>query len=83
MNFEFHSECSLPISYRGDYDYCRVLGTRQLYPLEVGEDNPKSAPKKFKLVQILLLFCANSARLKDFGHFLVPTHASFCQFSVK
>ena len=25
--------------FRGDYDYCRVPGTRQLSPHEVGEDN--------------------------------------------
>ena len=24
---------------RGDYDYCRMPGTRQLSPLKVGEDN--------------------------------------------
>mgnify|MGYP001796591655 FL=1 len=30
---------------RGDYDYCRVPGTRQLSPLE---DNSKSEPKKLE-----------------------------------
>ena len=33
---------------RGDYDYCRVPGTRQLSPLEVGENNSKFEPKKTK-----------------------------------
>ena len=33
---------------RGDYDYCQVPGTRQLSPLEVGEDNSKFEPKKIK-----------------------------------
>ena len=32
----------------GNYDYCRVMGTRQLSPLEVGEDNSKFEPKKLK-----------------------------------
>ena len=31
---------------RGDYGYCRVPGTRQLSPLEVGEYNSKLDPKK-------------------------------------
>ena len=31
--------------HRGDDDYCRVPGTRQLYPLEVGEDNYNLNPK--------------------------------------
>ena len=48
MNFESHSESSLPISYK---DYCHVLGTRQLSPLEVGEDNPKFEPKKLREIQ--------------------------------
>ena len=30
---------------RGDYDYCRVPGTWQLSPLEVGENNSKFEPK--------------------------------------
>ena len=34
----------VPLS-RGDYDYCRVPGTQQLSPLEVGEDNSKFEPK--------------------------------------
>ena len=37
---------------RGDYDYCRVPGTRQLSPLEVGEDNSKLEPKKLRKIQI-------------------------------
>ena len=37
---------------RGDYDYCRVPGTRQLSPLEVGEDNSKFEPKKLRKIQI-------------------------------
>ena len=36
---------------RGDYDYCRVLGTRQLSILEVGEDNSKSKLKKLRKTQ--------------------------------
>ena len=39
-------------SFRGDYDYCRVPGTRQLSPLEVGEDNSKFEPKKLRKVEI-------------------------------
>ena len=35
---------------RGDYDYCRVPGTRQLSPLEVGEDNSKFEPKKLRKI---------------------------------
>ena len=37
--------------YKGDYDYCQVPGTRQLCPLEVGEDNSKFEPKKIKINQ--------------------------------
>ena len=37
---------------RGDYDYCRVPGTRQLYILEVGEDNSKLKLKKLRKTQI-------------------------------
>ena len=36
---------------RGDYDYCRVPGTRQLSPLEVGEDNSNLEPKKLRKIQ--------------------------------
>ena len=32
----------------GDYDYCRVSGTRQLSPLEVGEDNSNFKPEKLR-----------------------------------
>ena len=35
-----------------DYDYCRVPGTRQLPPLEEGEDNSNFAPKKLRKIQI-------------------------------
>ena len=37
---------------RGDYDFCRVPGTRQLSPLEVGEDNSKFEPQKLRKIQI-------------------------------
>ena len=37
---------------RGDYDYCRVPGTWQLSPLEVGEDNSKFEPKTLRKIQI-------------------------------
>ena len=33
---------SFDASLRGVYDYCRVPGTRQLSPLEVGEDKKNS-----------------------------------------
>ena len=36
----------------GDYDYCRMMGTWQLSPLEVGEDNLTFEPKKFRKIQI-------------------------------
>ena len=42
----------MTVKLRGDYDYCRVPGTRQLSPLEVGEDNSKSEPKKLGKIQI-------------------------------
>ena len=38
---------------RGDYDHCRVPGARQLSPLEVGEDNSKLEPKKFKSIDMV------------------------------
>ena len=38
---------------RGDYDYWRVPLTRQLSPLEVGEDNSKFKPKKFKSINMV------------------------------
>ena len=38
--------------YRGDYDYCRVPGMRQLSPLEIGEDNSKFEPNKIRKIQI-------------------------------
>ena len=44
---------SLIIELRGDYDYCRVPGTWQLSPLEVGEDNSKLEPKKFKSIDMV------------------------------
>ena len=37
---------------RGDYEYCRVPGTRQLSPLEVGEDNLKFEPEKLRKIQV-------------------------------
>ena len=37
---------------RGDYDSCRVSGTRQLSPLEVGEDSSKFEPKKLRKNQV-------------------------------
>ena len=37
---------------RGDHDYSQVPGTRQLSPLEVGEDNSKYEPKKLRKSQI-------------------------------
>ena len=40
----------------GDYDYCRVPGTRQLSPLEVGQDNSKIELKneeKFKSITMV------------------------------
>ena len=37
---------------RGNYDYCRVPGTWQLSPLEVGEDNSNIEPKKLRKIQI-------------------------------
>ena len=37
---------------RGDYDYCRVPGTRQLSPLEVGEDISSLEPKKLRKIQV-------------------------------
>ena len=46
-----HFVC-IGVTVRGDYDYCRVLGTRQLSPLEVGEDNSKLEPKKLRKIQI-------------------------------
>ena len=36
----------------GDYDYCRVLGTRWLSPIEVGEDNSKFESKELRKTQI-------------------------------
>ena len=33
---------------QGDYDYCRVPGTRQLSPLEGGEDNSNFKHKKIE-----------------------------------
>ena len=33
-------------TYRGDCDYCQVPGTRELTPLEVGDDN--SEPKNLR-----------------------------------
>ena len=38
--------------FRSDYDYCRVPVTRQLSPLEVGEDDSKLEPKKLTKIQI-------------------------------
>ena len=35
----------------GDFDYC-VPGTRQLSPLEEGEDNSQFEPKKLRKIQI-------------------------------
>ena len=40
------------VLYRGDYDYCRVPGTLQLSPLEVGEDNSKLEPRNLRKNQI-------------------------------
>ena len=40
-------------TFRGDYVYCRVPGTRQLSPLEVGEDNSKFVPKKLKSINMV------------------------------
>ena len=37
---------------QGDYDFCQVPGTRQLSPLEVGEDNSYLEPKKLRKIQI-------------------------------
>ena len=37
---------------RDDYDYSQKLGTRQLPPLEVGEDNSNLGPKKLRKIQI-------------------------------
>ena len=39
----------------GDYDYCRVPGTRQLSPLEVGDYNSKFEPKReiFKYINFV------------------------------
>ena len=37
---------------RGDYDYCRVPGTRQLSPLDVGEDNSNLETKKLRKNQV-------------------------------
>ena len=34
------------VNIRGDCDYCRVPATRQLSPLEVGEDNSNLEQKK-------------------------------------
>ena len=36
---------------RGDYDYCRVPGTRQLSPFEVGDDNSKLKHKNWEKVK--------------------------------
>ena len=44
--------CELALSVRGDYDYCQVPGTRQLSPVEVGEDNSKFEPRKLRKNQI-------------------------------
>ena len=41
---------------QGDYDYCRVPGTRRLSPLEIGEDNSKFKHKnlrKFKSINMV------------------------------
>ena len=38
---------------RGDYDNCRVPLTQQLSSLEVGEDNSKFEPKKFKSINMV------------------------------
>ena len=37
----------------GDYDYCRLPGTRQLSPLDVGEDNSNLKPKKLRKIKSL------------------------------
>ena len=48
----FPDRASQVLQLRGDYDYCRVPGTRQLYPLKVGEDNSKSKHKKLRKIPI-------------------------------
>ena len=82
--FSIKSMCILA---RGDYEYGRVPGIRQLSPLEVGEDNSNSKPQKkwekFKSINMVKqkvvkeVFCANSALSLVFGHFLVQRHDVF------
>ena len=43
----------LHVRCRGDYDYCRVPGTQQLSPLEVGEDNSRFEPKNLKSINMV------------------------------
>ena len=48
----FPNRASQVLQLRGNYDDCRVQGTRQLYPLKVGEDYSKSKHKKLRKIPI-------------------------------